>query len=82
MEVQVLGFEVLKELYQDDPDFVNVWEKCSKGAVNHFLVQKGFLFKNSKLCIPQCSLRRAIIQEIHGGGLAGHFGRDKTLALV
>uniref|UniRef100_A0A2N9EGL5 RNA-directed DNA polymerase n=1 Tax=Fagus sylvatica TaxID=28930 RepID=A0A2N9EGL5_FAGSY len=82
MEVQVLGFEVLKELYKNDPDFGNVWESCSKGSFNHFLVQEGFLFKNNKLCIPQCSLRRAIIQEVHGGGLAGHFGRDKTLALV
>jgi hypothetical protein len=82
MEVQVLGFEVLKELYKNDPDFGNVWESCSKGPFNHFLVQEGFLFKNNKLCIPQCSLRRAIIQEVHGGGLAGHFGRDKTLALV
>jgi hypothetical protein len=26
--------------------------------------------------------RRAIIQEVHGGGLVGHFRRDKTLALV
>uniref|UniRef100_A0A2N9H3H4 Integrase catalytic domain-containing protein n=1 Tax=Fagus sylvatica TaxID=28930 RepID=A0A2N9H3H4_FAGSY len=52
MEVQVLGFEVLKELYKNDPDFGN------------------------------CSLRRAIIQEVHGGGLARHFRRDKTLALV
>uniref|UniRef100_A0A2N9IIC5 Reverse transcriptase n=1 Tax=Fagus sylvatica TaxID=28930 RepID=A0A2N9IIC5_FAGSY len=82
MEVQVLGFEVLKELYKNDPDFGNVWESCSTGSFNHFLVQEGFLFKNNRLCIPQCSLRRAIIQEVHGGGLAGHFGRDKTLALV
>jgi hypothetical protein len=82
MEVQVLGFEVLKEMYKNDPDFGNVWESCSQGSFNHFLVQEGFLFKNNKLCIPQCSLRRAIIQEVHGGGLAGHFGRDKTLALV
>uniref|UniRef100_A0A2N9I8Y4 RNA-directed DNA polymerase n=1 Tax=Fagus sylvatica TaxID=28930 RepID=A0A2N9I8Y4_FAGSY len=80
MEVQVL--EVLKEMYKNDPDFGNVWESCSQGSFNHFLVQEGFLFKNNKLCIPQCSLRRAIIQEVHGGGLAGHFGRDKTLALV
>jgi hypothetical protein len=80
--VQVLGFEVLKELYKNDPDFGNVWENCSNGSFNHFLVQEGFLFKNNKLCIPQCSLRRAIIQEVHGGGLARHFRRDKTLALV
>ena len=37
MEVQMLGFEVLKELYDDDPDFGNVWKDCSKGSINHFL---------------------------------------------
>uniref|UniRef100_A0A2N9IVE3 CCHC-type domain-containing protein n=1 Tax=Fagus sylvatica TaxID=28930 RepID=A0A2N9IVE3_FAGSY len=49
MEVQVLGFEVLKELYKNDPDFGNVWESCSKGSFNHFLVQEGFLFKNNRI---------------------------------
>ena len=37
MEVQVLGFELLKELYNDDPDFGNVWKYFSKGSINHFL---------------------------------------------
>ena len=75
----MLGFEVLKELYDDDPDFGNVWKDCSKGSINHFL---NFFPKDNKLCIPQCSLQRVIIQEAHGGGLVGHFGRDRTLALV
>jgi hypothetical protein len=26
MQVQVLGFEVVKELYKDDPDFGNAWK--------------------------------------------------------
>ena len=82
MEVQVLGFEVLKEVYNNDSNFGNVWKNCSNGSINHFLKQEGFLFKENKLCIPQCSLRRAIIQEAHGGSIAGHFGRDKTLAFV
>jgi hypothetical protein len=80
MQVQVLGFEVVKELYKDDPDFSNV---CSNGPNKHFLLQDGFLFKDNHLCIiPQCLLREAIIKEAHGGSLAGHFGRDKTLTLV
>ena len=52
MKVQVLGFEVLKELYKNDLDFGNVWESCSKSSFNYFLVQEGFLFKNNRLCIP------------------------------
>jgi hypothetical protein len=82
MQVQVLGFDVVKELYKGDPDFGYAWKECSNGPYNHFLLQDGFLFENNHLCIPQCSLREAIIKEAHGGGLAGHFGRDKTLTLV
>ncbi|GJZ53316.1 RNA-directed DNA polymerase [Tanacetum coccineum] len=37
---------------------------------------------SARLCIPFCSLREAIILEGRAGGLAGHFGRDKTLALL
>ncbi|GJU62752.1 transposon ty3-I gag-pol polyprotein, partial [Tanacetum coccineum] len=42
----------------------------------------GYWFKGARLCIPLSSLREAIILEGHEGGLAGHFGRDKTLALL
>ncbi|GJX98027.1 putative reverse transcriptase domain-containing protein, partial [Tanacetum coccineum] len=42
----------------------------------------GYLFKGARLCIPLCSLREAIVLEGHAGGLAGHFGHDKTLALL
>nr|GEX66123.1 hypothetical protein [Tanacetum cinerariifolium] len=37
--------------------------------------------RRARLCIPFCSLSEAIILEGHAGGLAGHFGRDKTLSL-
>ena len=41
-----------------------------------------FLFKGNTLCISSRSLRLSILDELHGGGLGGHFGEAKTLALV
>ncbi|GKA63899.1 putative reverse transcriptase domain-containing protein [Tanacetum coccineum] len=40
------------------------------------------IVRSAWLCIPLCSLREDIFLEGHAGGLTGHFGRDKTLALL
>ncbi|GKC83059.1 RNA-directed DNA polymerase [Tanacetum coccineum] len=42
----------------------------------------GYLFNGAWLCIPLCSLREAIVFEGRVGGLEGHFGCGKTLALL
>lgn len=47
-----------------------------------FIIQDGMLFKGSQLCIPRSFMRENLIKEKHSGGLARHFGRDKTIALV
>ena len=63
-------------------DFSTVWQKCSKQAIKEFTIVDGYLFKGNSLCIPCCSLRLSILDELHGGIMGGHFGRVKTLALV
>ncbi|XP_026398175.1 uncharacterized protein LOC113293948 [Papaver somniferum] len=77
---QSFAFDYIKEVYGEDDDFKSLWEQCSSLAhgVDDFLIQDGFLFKGNRLFIPNGSLRR----ELHGSGLGGHFGRDKTIALV
>ena len=82
MQVQVVGFDVLKELYKDDADFGEIWKVCADKPFKDFVRMNGFLFKGNTLCIPSCSLRLSILDELHGGILGGHFGEAKTLALV
>jgi hypothetical protein len=42
------------------------------------MIQDGLLFRGNQLCIPKCSMRENLLKEKHSGGLARHFGHDKT----
>ena len=82
MQVKVVGFEILKDLYENDDDLSNIWIMCMEKPFKEFSIVEGFLFKDNVLYVPKCLLRISIVVEAHGGTLSGHFGRDKTLALV
>ncbi|GJV97985.1 RNA-directed DNA polymerase [Tanacetum coccineum] len=82
MQIRVQGFDLFRRLYCDDPDFREIWSKCDNGPFQQFSKLDGYLFKGARLCIPLCSLHEAIVSEGHASGLTGHFGRDKTLALL
>lgn len=43
------------------------------------MLHDGFLFRDNRLCIPDCSLRLQLTSELHN---EGHVGRDRTLLLV
>jgi hypothetical protein len=45
---------------------------------NKFVVNDGFVFRANKLCIPPSSMCMLLLQEVHDGGLMGHFGVKKT----
>jgi hypothetical protein len=65
-----------------DSDFGTVHIACEKGAFEKFYKHEGFLFRENKLCIPNCSMRELLVLESHGGGLMGHFGVTKTLDML
>ena len=88
MQIEVVGFKELTNLYPEDPDFAEAWKACAVPVTLDrmkwldFIIQDGMLFKGNQLCIPRSSMRENLIKEKHSGRLARHFGRDKTFALV
>ena len=83
LSAKLLGFEFIKELYQHDDDFSDIYASCDNGVVSDdFYLFDGFLFKRNRLCIPKCSMRELLIKEAHGGGLMGHFGVIKTYDML
>ncbi|GLT54897.1 hypothetical protein SLA2020_280560 [Shorea laevis] len=79
MHTKVVGFDTFRELYTEDPSFGKILAEVSAGKRSDYILLNGYLFRGSQLCIPDSSLREQIIRELHG---EGHFGRDKTLALI
>ena len=75
MIVTVEGFDSIKDLYPIDPFFGSIWKYRTNGQSGKYLLHDGFLFKGNRLCVLDCSLREKIIQDMHGGGLGGHFGQ-------
>ena len=82
LSTRLLGFEHIKDLYACDADFDELFLACEKKSCDKFYRVDGFLFRENRLCVPQCSLRELLVREAHGGGLMGHFGVKKTLEVL
>ena len=85
ISTEVIGFERLKDEYEKCPDFKTIFQSLNQGPSSdhsEYTLLDGYLFKENKLCIPKTSLRDFLIWEIHAGGLAGHFGRNKTILAI
>jgi hypothetical protein len=81
---KTLGFENLKDMYAGDVDFVEAYEAAENPFLRDrrpwidYMIQNGLLFRGNQLCILNCSMRENLLKEKHSGGLAWHFGHDKT----
>jgi hypothetical protein len=81
-----LGFENLRDMYVGDADFGEAYEAAENPVLRdrspwiEYMIQEGLLFRGNQLCIPNCSMMENLLKEKHSGGLAGHFGHNKTFA--
>ena len=63
MQIEVVGFKEIKNLYREDHNFAKAWKACivlvtlDKTKWLNFIIQDGMLFKGSQLCIPRSSMR-------------------------
>ena len=76
MRVEVMGFDLLPDLLTSDSYFSGILDKVKQGSMDGYMLVEGFMFRGNQLCIPDCSLRRKIIKELHE---EGHVGRDRTM---
>ena len=80
-QAAITRFDRLPLIYKECPDFWELWNEATQTTVVHqdYRADSGFLFFRDCLCIPAGSTRNFLIWELHGGGLAGHFGITKTI---
>ena len=90
-QAAITGFDRLPLLYHDCPDFREIWQATQTSAGHpsdsttppqDYRADSGYLFFRDRLCVPAGSTQDFLIWELHGGGLAGHFGVTKTLQAV
>ena len=82
MNTRFLVFEYVKELYDNDSDFAEIYNAYGHSALGKFYLMDGYLFKENRCYVPTSSLCEVFICEAHGGGLMSHFGVAKTLDLL
>lgn len=79
LHVSVPGFSSVADLYPTNSFFGRIWEDVQSGFTTDYTLHDEFLFRDTSLCVPACSLRLQLISELHN---KGHVGRDRTIQLV
>lgn len=60
LDVRLLRFETLKDYYEDDVDFVDMFGKYAGGLNGEFMLQDEFFFKGNRQCVPKHAIRELI----------------------
>jgi len=76
LDACVLGFKHLKALYEKDKYFRVIYKECCRHPKWDFLIQEGYLFKDTRLYIPKCGTRELLVREVHGGSNRPLWGKQ------
>lgn len=79
------GLESLKVEYSGDTKLGPIYVALASGSnLDHpdYSFKDVFPFWHNQLCLPTTNIREIMTKEMHSGGIASHFGEDKTIQLV
>jgi len=82
MNTRLLSFEYVKQLYDNDSDFVKIYNVCGHSTFGKFYLMDGYLFKENRLYVPTSSIRELFVRKAYKGGLMGHFIGWKNLGCI
>jgi hypothetical protein len=80
LDAKLLGFAHIKELYAEDHEFCEEYRACEKITAGKFFRIDGFLFRENKLCVPNCSMRELLVAGITWWGIDGTFWSCKDFS--
>ncbi|OMO63736.1 reverse transcriptase [Corchorus capsularis] len=63
LDSKFLGFEFTKELYASDVYFGEIFKTCENSGFGKYYKHDVLLFKESRLCVPSCSLHYVFVRE-------------------
>ena len=82
LNMKLLRFEYVKDLYENYIDFSNVFNAYEKLGYGKFYRLDVYLFKENKLCIFNSSMYELLVCKAHDNSLTEHFGVRKTFEIL
>jgi len=71
LQSEIIGFDFLKELYEKDEDFEEIWESVRQGNPWKTAILWTISFQRKSACVLRTSLREVIRDFYMGAGLEG-----------
>ncbi|XP_019435948.1 PREDICTED: uncharacterized protein LOC109342414 [Lupinus angustifolius] len=82
LETKLFGLECLKEQYELDKDFSQIYVACMHSAYNGYFRHNDIVFKDKQLCMLKSSIKEVLVRESHGGGSNGALRCSKDFGHV
>lgn len=82
LTIITIGLMSLKAEYSCDTKLGPIYVVLTSGSnIDHpdYSLKDVFPFRHNQLCLPMTNIQEIMTKDMHSGGIASHFGQDKTI---